>query len=139
MTMNALHIAVKDLDILFRNRGTAVQLLGLPLILVFSGALQAVAGRRHDTWMPLAVVDEDRRPLAQTLTDEIDASGGIIVVDRERVAAEDALDKGEPGRARSIPREFGADVATGRVTGLRLVVEGIARDTALESQILVSL
>ena len=155
--MNALHIAVKDLDILFRDRGTAIQLLGLPLIfiLVFSGALQAVAGGQQDTRMPLVVVDEDRGPLARALKDEIDASGGVIVLDRERAAAEDALDKGELPRALFIPPEFSADVAAGRATGLRLVsrpdahqprteavrlvVEGIARDMALESQILLSL
>jgi ABC-2 type transport system permease protein len=155
--MNALHIAVKDLDILFRDRGTAIQLLGLPLIfiLVFSGALQAVAGGQQDTRMPLVVVDEDRGPLAQALKDEIDASGGIYVVPTERAAAEEALDKGELARALFIPPGFSADVAAGRSTALRLVsrpdahaprteavrlvVEGVARDMALESQILLSL
>jgi ABC-type transport system involved in cytochrome c biogenesis permease component len=59
--MNALHIAIKDLKILFRDRGTVMQLLGLPLIfiLVFSGAMQAAVGGQRDTRLPLAVVDQD--------------------------------------------------------------------------------
>ncbi len=155
--MNALHIAVKDLEILFRDRGTAIQLLGLPLIfiLVFSGALQTLASGQQDTRLPLAVIDEDSGPLAQALKDDIDASGGIYVVPTERAAAESALDKGELARALFIPPGFSADVTAGRSTRLRLisrpdahaprteavrlVIEGVARDMALESQILLSL
>jgi ABC-2 type transport system permease protein len=157
MPMNALHIAVKDLETLFRDRGTAIQLLGLPLIfvLVFSGALQALTAGRQDSRVPLAVIDEDEGSLAQTLRDAIDASGGIYVVPTERAAAEAALDKGELARALFIPPGFSADVAAGRSTALRLisrpdahgprteavrlVVEGVARDMALESQVLLSL
>jgi ABC-2 type transport system permease protein len=155
--MNALHIAVKDLQILFRDRGTIIQLLGLPLIfiLVFSGAMQAAVGGQSDTRMPLAVVDQDGGSLAQTLVDGIEQAGGIHVVPTERTEAEQALDIGELPRALFIPPNFSADVTAGRQTTLRLVsrpdsdaprneavrlvIEGVARDMALEPQILISL
>lgn len=155
--MNALHIAVKDLQILFRDRGTIIQLLGLPLIfiLVFSGAMQAAVGGQSDTRLPLVVVDQDGGSLAQTLMGGIEQAGGIHVVPTERTEAEQALDKGELPRALFIPPNFSTDVTAGRQTTLRLVsrpdsdaprneavrlvIEGVARDMALEPQILISL
>lgn len=155
--MNALHIAIKDLKILFRDRGTVMQLLGLPLIfiLVFSGAMQAAVGGQRDTRLPLAVVDQDGDIFAQTLMAGIENAGGIQVILTERAEAEGALDKGELARALFIPPNFSTDVSAGRQTTLRLVsrpdsdaprseavrlvIEGVARDMALEPQILLSL
>jgi ABC-2 type transport system permease protein len=89
------------------------------------------------------------------LRDAIDAGGGIYVVPTERAAAEAALDRGELARALFIPAGFSTDVAAGRSTALRLisrpdahgprteavrlVIQGVARDMALQSQILLSL
>jgi ABC-2 type transport system permease protein len=155
--MNALHIAAKDLQILFRDRGTVIQLLVLPLIfiLVFSGAIQAGVGGQGDTRLPLVVVNQDAGSMAQTLLEGIEQAGGIQVVLKERADAEQELDKSELPRALFIPPNFSADLVAGRQTtlrlvsrpeanaprteALRLVIEGVARDMALEPQILLSL
>jgi len=155
--MNVLHIAVKDLGILFRDRGVVIQLLGLPLIfiLVFSGAMQAAVGGQQDTRMPLPVVDQDRGPGAQALREGIESAGGVRIDLIDQAVADEALDKGGMARALYIPANFSADVAAGRQTALRLVsrpdadaprteairlvIEGVARDMALEGQIVASL
>ncbi len=155
--MNALHIAAKDLVILFRDKGVVMQLLGLPLIfiLVFSGAMQAAVGGSQDTRLPLAVVDEDGGPRAQALREGIEAAGGVRIELKAGPVAEEALDKGELARALFVPAGFSADLDAGRQVTLRLVsrpdadvprteamrmvIEGVARDMALEGQILTSL
>ncbi len=155
--MNALHIAVKDLQILFRDRGVLVQLLGLPLIfiLVFSGAMQATLSSNRDTRIALAVVDLDSGPQATVLLEGIEAAGGIRVGIVERAVAEEGLDKGRLPRALFVPEGFSADLEAGnQVTlrlvsrpdanpssteAIRLVIEGVARDMALEEQILTGL
>ena len=155
--MNALHIAAKDLVILFRDKGVVMQLLGLPLIfiLVFSGAMQAAVGGPQDTRLPLAVVDEDGGPRAQMLREGIEAAGGVRIELKAGPVAEEALDKGELARALFVPAGFSADLDAGRQVTLRLVsrpdadvprteamrmvIEGVARDMALEGQILTSL
>jgi ABC-2 type transport system permease protein len=155
--MNAWHIAVKDLHILFRDRGIVIQLLVLPLIfiLVFSGAIQAGAGGQSDTRLPLTVVNEDTGSKAQTLLAGIEEAGGIRVVLQERAIVEQQLDNSELPRALFIPPNFSADVDAGlqttlrlvsrpdanapRTEAMRLVIDGVARDMALETQILLSL
>jgi ABC-2 type transport system permease protein len=155
--MNALHIAAKDLVILFRDKGVVMQLLGLPLIfiLVFSGAMQTAVGGSQDTRLPLAVVDEDGGPRAQALREGIEAAGGVRIELKAGAVAAEALDKGELARALFVPAGFSADLDAGRQVMLRLVsrpdadvprteamrmvIEGVARDMALEGQILTSL
>jgi len=155
--MNALHITAKDIRIFLRDRGILVQLFVLPLIfiLVFSGAMQASLAGQSDTRLPLAIVDLDGGAQAQTLMTEIEDAGGIRVVLTEGAAAEQALDKGELARALFIPPGFSQAIAEGQQTTLRLisrpdanaprteavrlVIEGVARDMALEPQILLSL
>ena len=79
--MKALSIAWKDLQILFKDRGAALQLLLLPLVfvIVFTGALGSIGQGEEDTRIPLAVVDLDGGPSAQTLLEKIDAAGGVRV------------------------------------------------------------
>lgn len=155
--MNALHIAVKDLKILFRDRGVLVQLLGLPLIfiLVFSGAMQTSLSSNRDTRIFLAVVDLDSGPQATVLRDGIEAAGGIRVGIMDRAAVEEDLDKNRLPRALFIPEGFSTDLEAGRqvtlrlvsrpdanpssTEAIRLVIEGVARDMALEGQILTGL
>ncbi len=134
-----------------------VQLLGLPLIfiLVFSGAMQATLSSNRDTRIALAVVDLDSGPQATVLLEGIEAAGGIRVGIVERAVAEEGLDKGRLPRAWFVPEGFSADLEAGnQVTlrlvsrpdanpssteAIRLVIEGVARDMALEGQILTGL
>ena len=48
--MNALNIALKDLQIFFKDRGSVIQLFLLPLlfIVVFSGALAAMGSGEEE-------------------------------------------------------------------------------------------
>ena len=156
--MNALNIALKDLQILFKDRGAVVQLFLLPLlfIVVFSGALAAIGGGEdEDTRILLPVVDLDGGEAAQTLLDGIDAAGGVRV---ERYAQEEAkalLEESKLARVLTIAADFTAGIADNRrvtlrlvnhpdadpqeTEAVRLVVEGVARDMSLEGQILASL
>jgi ABC-2 type transport system permease protein len=155
--MNALNIALKDLQIFVRDRGAVVQLFLLPLvfIVVFSGALATVGGESEDARIPLPIVDLDGGPAAQALLQNLDAAGGVRV---ERYAQEQAnasLDENKIAHVLTVPADFSSGLAEGRQVTLRLVshpdanpeeteavrlvIEGVAGDMALESQILASL
>ena len=157
--MNALNIALKDLQIFFKDRGAVVMLFLLPLlfIVVFSGALAAIggSGEEEDVRILLPVVDLDAGVAAQTLLDGIDVAGGVRV---ERYAPEEAqalLEESKLARVLTVPANFTAGIASNRPVTLslvnhpdagaeeteavRLVIEGVAQDMSLEGQILASL
>ncbi len=157
--MNALNIALKDLQIFFKDRGAVIQLFLLPLlfIVVFSGALAAIgsSGEGEDVRIPLAVVDLDAGVAAQTLLDGIDAAGGVRVESCAQEEAQALLEESKLARVLTVPADFTADIAGNRPVTLhlvnhpdagaekteavRLVVEGVAQDMSLEGQILASL
>jgi ABC-2 type transport system permease protein len=155
--MNALYIALKDIQIFFKDRGAVIQLFLLPLvfIVVFSGALSELGGEDQDTRIPLAVVDLDKGQAAQALLENLDAAGGVRVERYEQEQAESLLDENELARVLTVPANFSAGLAEGRQVTLRLVshpdadteeteavrlvIEGVAGDMALESQIFASL
>ncbi len=156
--MNALNIALKDMRIFFKDRGAVVQLFLLPLlfIVVFSGALAAIgSGGEEDTRILLPVVNLDGGEAAQTLLDGLDAAGGVRVERYEQAEAQSLLDENKLARVLTIPAIFTADMADNHQVTLRfvnypdadpeeteavrLVIEGVARDMSLESQILASL
>ena len=156
--MKTLSITFKDLQIFFKDRGAVVQLFLLPLlfIVVFSGALAAIgSGGEEDTRILLPVVDLDGGEAAQTLLDGLDAAGGVRVERYEQAQAQALLDENKLARVLTIPARFTADIADNHQVTLRfvnhpdadpeeteavrLVIEGVARDMSLESQILASL
>ncbi len=156
--MKTLSITFKDLQIFFKDRGAVVQLFLLPLlfIVVFSGALAAIgSGGEEDTRILLPVVDLDGGEAAQTLLDGLDAAGGVRVERYEQTEAQALLDESKLARVLTIPARFTADIADNRQVTLRfvnhpdadtketeavrLVIEGVARDMSLKSQILASL
>ncbi len=157
--MKALSVAWKDLQILLKDRGTLVQLFVLPLlfIVITSGALTAMtAGEAQgDTRIPLPVVDLDGGEAARTLLEGLDAAGGVLVQSYDRSEAMALLDENKLDQVLTIPAGFTEDLAQHRTAtlrlvshpnaspakseSLRLVVEGVARDMALEAQILASL
>jgi ABC-2 type transport system permease protein len=156
--MKALSIAFKDLRILFKDRGSLVLLILLPLffIVVMSGALTSLGQEPvEDTRISLPVVDLDRGPEAQALIQGIGEAGGIRVelLDDE-AEARSMLAEADIERLLVVPAGFGLmgidnqvtltlinhPDADSKVTGaVRLVVEGVARDMALEVMILASL
>jgi ABC-2 type transport system permease protein len=161
--MNALHIALKDLRILLRDRGAVIQLFLLPLLFigVFSGALAAIGSIDTDTRTPstvrisLAAVDLDGGEAAQTLLDGINATRGVLVRQYKQDRALALLDQNRLARVLTIPASFTTDLMDSRQVTLdlanhpdadaketevvRLVIEGVARDMSLRRQILASL
>ena len=161
--MNALNIALKDLRILFKDRGAVIQLFLLPLlfIVVFSGALTAIGSTDEDTRIPvatripIAVVDLDDGEAAHTLLDGLDAAGGVRVRQYEQDKALALLDEHELAHVLTIPANFTTDLMNNRQVTLRLVnhpdadaketenvqlvIEGVAQDMSLQRQVLASL
>ncbi len=157
--MKALSVAWKDLQILFKDRGMVIQLFLLPLlfIVITSGALSAMSAEdaQADALIPLPVVDLDGGEAARTLLAGLDAAGGVQVQQYDQSEATALLNKNELDHVLTIPAAFTEDLAQNRTAtlrlvshpnasaqsteSLRLVVEGVARDMALEAQILASL
>ena len=155
--MKSLSIAIKDLQILIRDRGEVVQLFLLPLlfIIVFSGALGAIGQGEEDTRLLLPVVDLDRGEAAQSLFAGLEAAGGVQVELYQHAEAQSLLDENEISRMLVIPEDFTSGTEEGytvelrlishpdadlqETEALRLVVVGVASELALERQILASL
>jgi ABC-2 type transport system permease protein len=157
--MNALNIAIKDLQILFKDRSALIQLLLVPLvfIILFSGALGEIGKGRveEDTRIPLAVVDLDGGQAAQVLLAGIDAAGGVRTEIFEMEKAQSLSQDRKIDRFLTIPAGFTEglhqdkpvilrltnhpDADAQQTEAVRLVIDGVARDMALESQILLSL
>jgi ABC-2 type transport system permease protein len=155
--MKSISIAIKDLQILFRDRGEVLQLFLLPLlfIVVFSGALGAIGEGEEDTRLVLPVVDLDQGEAAQALLAGLDAAGGVRVELYQEAAASDLLNENEINRLLVIPGNFTEGTAEGftveltlishpdadiqETEAVRLVVVGVSNELALERQILASL
>ena len=106
--MKSLSIALKDLQILIRDRGEVIQLFLLPLlfIIVFSGALGAFGSDEEDTRLLLPVVDLDGGEAAQSLLAGLDAAGGVRTELYEHSEAQLMLDENEINRMLVIPEDF---------------------------------
>ena len=156
--MKALSIAYKDLQIFFKDRGSVIVLVLLPLlfVIVLSGALGSIGqSQEEDTRTPLPAVNLDGGETAQTLLAGIDKAGGVRVEPYTEAEAATALDEAQIPFVLTIPQGFTADVDAGRPTTLnfvthqdadltkaeavRLVVEGVTRDMSLQIQLLAAL
>jgi ABC-type Na+ efflux pump permease subunit len=120
--MKSLSVALKDLQILIKDRGEVIQLFLLPLlfIIVFSGALGALGGDEEDTRLPLPVVDLDGGEAAQSLLAGIDAAGGLQTELYEHSKAQMLLEENEINRMLVIPADFTSGTAEGITVQLRL-------------------
>ena len=155
--MKSLSIALKDLQILFKERGEVLQLFLLPLIfiIVFSGALGALGGSDEVARLTLPVVDLDSGESARALLDGLDAAGGLQTELYEHSEAQKQLEANDINRMLVIPDGFTSGAEQGQQVELtlishpnadlqeteavRLVVVGVASEMSLESQILASL
>ncbi|MFZ0532698.1 MAG: ABC transporter permease [Anaerolineales bacterium] len=155
--MKTINIALKDLQILFKDRGTLFQLFILPLlfIMVFSGALGAI-GKSAEVILPsLAVVDLDGGVAAQDLVSKLVADGSIVIQPYLATQAQSLVDENKVVGVLTISSEFTTGVQQGRpvtlvlttgtgadpqkIESIRLVIASIAADMTLESQIVASL
>ena len=155
--MKSLSIALKDLQIMLKERGELLQLFLLPLIfiIVFSGALGALGGSEETQRLALPVVDLDGGEAAQALLDGLDAAGGLQTQLYDQVDAQNQLENNDINRMLVIPTDFTAATSQGEAAELtlishpnadlqeteavRLVIVGVASEMSLESQILASL
>jgi len=155
--MKSLSIALKDLQILIRDRGEVIQLFLLPLlfIVVFSGALGAVGGDEEDTRQLLPVVDLDGGEAAQSLLAGLDTAGGVRTELYEHSDAQTKLEENDISRMLVIPDDFTSGTAEGytveltlishpdadiqETEAMRLVVVGVTNELSLERQIFASL
>jgi ABC-2 type transport system permease protein len=155
--MKSLSVALKDLQIMFKDRGGLVQLFLLPLvfIVVFSGALGAIGSGEEDTRLPLPVVDLDGGEAAEALVAGLEAAGGVRPEIFDQSVAQSQLDENEISRMLVIPADFTSGTQAGQVVELklishpdadlqeteavRLVIVGVTSDLALEQQIMASL
>ena len=155
--MSAFSIAFKDIQILIKDRGALFQLILLPLIfiLVITGAFSGMESDAEDTRIPLPVAYLDGGARALTLIEGIDSAGGVRVEQMDANDAQAQLEAGEIQRMLTIPSDFSesldrnettiltittqSDADSQETEAVRIVVEGVAQDMALENQILASL
>lgn len=155
--MKAFSVALKDLQILLKDRGALIQLFLLPLlfIVVYSAIAAEFGGEPEDRRIPLPVANLDNGARSQTLLAGLDAAGGVEVELFDLPDAEQKLEKNEIARLLTIPADFSQGIDEGRTVTLRLVnhpdanmetteavrlvIEGVAQDMALENQVLASL
>jgi len=155
--MNALTIALKDLRLLLRDRGQIVMLFLLPLgfILVFS-AVYAAGQQMEAQAIEVPVVDLDRGgAMATLLLATLNDGRGIRTLDYDQAEAQARLADESVKLVLTIPAGFSADIAGGKratlrlaygpaasdseIEAVRLVVEGVAADLSLETQLVEGL
>jgi ABC-2 type transport system permease protein len=158
--MKTISIALKDLQILFKDRGALFQLFILPLlfIMVFTGALGAIgsSGKSDEVTLPtLGVVSLDEGESAAFLLNKIKEDGSFSVQSLSAPEALSQLDENKVAAVLTIPAGFTEGVQQSTpvtlvitpgknsdpqiVEAARLVIVSIAADMTLESQIISSL
>jgi len=153
--MNILSVAFKDLQILLRERGSLLQLFLLPFVFIFVFSGLGSFSESEDEAIVLPVVDLDGGEGAQQLIANINAAGGVQTTIMAEADAESQLETGELKRMLVIPEKFSTDITANRPVTLRLVnhpdtnetekeavrlvVDGVAQDMALQTQVLASL
>jgi ABC-2 type transport system permease protein len=155
--MSALNIALKDIQITLKDRGEIIQLFLLPLLFIvaYSAVAAAFEAGDVDTRIPLPVVDLDGGSEAQALLDGLDMAGGVQVELIDEDDAQQMLEENKIAQLLTIPEDLTEGISEGRTVTLRLVshpdaslqgteavrlvIEGVAQDMALEGQLLASL
>jgi ABC-2 type transport system permease protein len=155
--MNALDVAWKDIQILLKDRGQVILLFVLPIVFVmaFSAALSASVSSQPAIDVPVVNLDPGGEA-SQMLIDQLNADRGLKTVEYGAEAQVEAdLQEEKIKLALVIPAGFTADVQAGQVAQLRLlrgpgasasemetvrlVVEGVADDLSLQTQLLAGL
>lgn len=155
--MSMISIALKDLQIFFKNRNELLTTFLLPVIFIvaFVGISGAAEGRDTDTRIPLPLVNLDPGgEMAEAFIANVETAGGIKLETLSESDAEAKLESEEISRVLIIPANFSSDLAAGKSTRLvlknrsgnqqqtqavLLVLEGVARDMSIEQQIVASL
>ncbi len=155
--MKTISIALKDLQILVKDRGTIFLLFLLPLlfIMVFSGALGAIGQGEAVSLPNLALVDQDGGEMAQSLVTNLAQDGSFLVQKYSAADAQALLDENKVAGLLTVPTGFtmrlqqsqpvtlvfsiGSKSDQQIVEAIRLVLVSVAAEMTLESQIVASL
>jgi ABC-2 type transport system permease protein len=154
--MNSIVVAVKDLRILLGDRGQVVMLLLLPLVFVVAfSAVLGLQGTGSEAITLHVAVPEGAGPAAEELIGLLAANKGVALKLTTAEEGDAALEAGEIDRLLLVPESFTSNVEAGRPSvlrivtlegangdqteAIRLIVDGVADDLALEFQIVSAL
>lgn len=151
--MNALRIGWKDIQILLKDRGQLLMLFLLPMVIVLVFSATFAAGQDGNEVIVVPVVNLDAGGvMSQTLLDNLNQGRGIQTKDYDQAKVEADLQDETIKLALQIPTGFSADVEAGKrvtlrlmygpgasdteVEAIRLVVDGVASDLSLQTQLI---
>lgn len=151
--MNALGVAFKDLQLLLKDRGQIVLLFLVPIgfVLAFSAAFAAGQTFQEETIAVPVVNLDPGGEVSALLLQKLNDGRGLKTQDHDPAQVEADLQAETIKLALLIPAGFGADVQAGTQTTLRLlygpaasdsevqavrlVVDGVAADLSLSTQL----
>jgi ABC-2 type transport system permease protein len=150
--MNALNIALKDMQVLLKDRGQVIMMILLPMLFILAFSAASAAGQDDEQVIIVPVVNLDPGgEMSQMLLDNLNRDHGIQTQDYDQAKAEDDLENETINLALHIPAGFTADVEAGRqvmlrlmygpgasdseVEVVRLVIDGVASDLSLQTQL----
>jgi ABC-2 type transport system permease protein len=155
--MNALNVAFKDLLLLLKDRGQILLLFLMPIvfILAFSAAFSASEALEEQIIVVPVVNLDPGGKMSALLLQNLNDDRGLQTEDYDQTQAETDLQDETIKLALIIPASFSTDVQAGTQTALRLmygsaasssevqavrlVVEGVASDLSLETQLVSGL
>lgn len=154
--MNPLNIALKDILILLKDRGLLLITFLLPVvfILVFTSAFAAGGDEEQAIVVPVVNLDPGGE-ISRLLLENLNRDRGIQTQDVDQAQAEEDLQNEAINVALYIPAGFTADVEAGKqatlrlrygpgasdseVETVRLVIDGVASELALQTQLVAGL
>jgi ABC-2 type transport system permease protein len=151
--MNAWYVALKDMLIFLKDRGQVLTTFLLPVLFVLVFGAAFAAGQDDEEVMIVPVVNLDPGgELSQMLLDSLNRDRGIETQAYDQARAEDDLTDETVNVILHIPASFSADVKAGKqatlrlmygpgaseteVEAIRLVVDGVASDLSLQTQLI---
>jgi ABC-2 type transport system permease protein len=154
--MNALNVALKDILILLKDRGQLLMVFLLPVVTVLVFTAAFAAGGDEDEAIIVPVVNLDPGgEMSDLLLANLNRDRGVQTQDYDQAKAEEDLQNEAISVALQIPPGFTADVEAGKqatlhlrygpgaseseVETVRLVVNGVASDLALQTQLIAGL
>ena len=150
--MNAPSVAFKDLWLLLKDRGQIVMLFLLPMLFILAFSAAFLAGEPEEEVISVPVVNLDPGgEMSALLLNNLNDDRGLQTEDYDQDEVEADLKDETINLALTIPAGFSADVQAGKQTTLRLaygpgasdseldavrlVVDGVASDLSLETQL----
>ena len=155
--MRTFGITIKDLQIFIRERSNYIWVFILPMVFILLFTVVSVAGQNRpaeETAIKLVVRDQDGGAESQNLISRLEGTAGVKLEMLDAAALEQLRSKAELAYLLTFPAGYSSAVSSGqpatlnleKVKGtdnefknLKLIVEGVASNLSLESQILASL